>query len=245
MSERLFHDLKARSEATPILSSKISDEIGRSIVSGRYAPGELVEDEGRLATHFEVSRTVIRDAIKVLVGKGLLELRRGIGTRVRPRSEWGLLDDDVLAWQLSSPIDKALVQQLMEVRLIIEPRAARWAAERANDADLQAIKAACESMRSSLDSSDDFVLADAEFHRSVLHAAHNEFLSALEGVIFTALLGSIRLTNFDPGRNEHSVPYHEGVYQAIKAQNGDLADELMQQLLADARYRLDNLAPES
>jgi DNA-binding FadR family transcriptional regulator len=103
MNETIFYDLKESTALTHSLSMQIAREIGRRIVSGAYPQGGLLEDEGTLASKFQVSRSVVRDAVKVLVGKGLLEVRRGIGTRVRSRSSWGLLDDDVLAWHHSAP----------------------------------------------------------------------------------------------------------------------------------------------
>ena len=124
---------------------------------------------------------------------------------------------------------------------MIEPNAASWAAQRANDNDLAAIENACNAMQSNLDKSDAFVLADAGFHQAVLKAAHNEFLTALESVIFTSLLGSIRLTNFDPERNRLSVPLHNAVFQAIQQRDPDEARSCMLALLNDAEHRLDTL----
>ena len=130
MNEHLFYDLKDKPALTRSLATQIVQELGRRIVSGAYGQGNLLEDEGRLAARYQVSRSVNRDAVKILVGKGLLEVRRGIGTRVRSRSAWALLDDDVLAWHQSAPADRAFLRQLMDLRLVIEPKAARWAAER-------------------------------------------------------------------------------------------------------------------
>ena len=96
---------QARTYPPPSLSSHVASEIGRRIVIGQYLPGALVDDEGALAKRYQVSRIVVREAVKILVGKGLLDVRRGIGTRVKPRTECGLLDDDVLAWHLSAPIN--------------------------------------------------------------------------------------------------------------------------------------------
>ena len=89
MNEFLFYDLKDKPALTRSLSTQIVQELGRRIAAGTYGQGDLLEDEGTLAARYGVSRTVIRDAVKILVGKGLLEVRRGIGTRVRPRSSWG------------------------------------------------------------------------------------------------------------------------------------------------------------
>ncbi|MCR9137511.1 MAG: FadR family transcriptional regulator [Alphaproteobacteria bacterium] len=240
MSELIYYDLKQIAGLAPSLATQVAREIGRRIVSNSYAPGDLIEDEAALADRYQVSRSVIRDAVKILVGKGLLEVRRGIGTRVRSRGSWGLLDDDVLAWYQSAPPNPEILRQLRDVRQIFEPKAARWAAERGSEDSHEQIRLAVERMEAEKGSVEDFVMADAVFHRSILRATQNEFLVALEGIIFSALLSSIRLTNVDPRSNEASLPFHRKVYESIAARDGDKAETVMEQLLADAGRRLGN-----
>ena len=238
MSEALFYDLKKVTGLAPSLSAQVAREIGKRIVAGKPQPGNLLDDEDTLARQYRVSRSVIRDAIKTLSGKGLVEVRRGRGTTVRARSQWGLLDDDVIAWQQSVPADAGMLSQLMDLRRVLEPKAARWAAERGSDESHARILAAVERMEAEKGAVEDFVVADARFHRAILHATENEFLIALEGVIFSALLSSIRLTNDDPRSNEKSLPFHREVYQAIAARDGDRAERVMETLLGDTAERL-------
>ena len=238
MNEHLFYDLKEKPALTRSLATQIVQELGRRIVAGAYGQGDLLEDEGTLAARYQVSRSVIRDAVKILVGKGLLEVRRGIGTRVRSRSAWALLDDDVLAWHQSAPVSHAFLQQLTDLRLVIEPKAARWAAERGTAEGHALIAEAQARMEQEKGSIDDFVVADALFHRAVLRAADNEFLLAMESAVFSALLISIRLTNRDPRENEESIPFHRAVADAILARDAAEAEARMERLLADARLRL-------
>lgn len=238
MNEIIFYDLKETTGLTQSLSTQIARELGRQIVSGSYAVGELIEDEGALSERFKVSRSVIRDAVKILVGKGLLEVRRGIGTRVRNRTSWGLLDDDVMAWHQSAPPKADFLRQLMDIRLLIEPKSARWAAERGTDDNLAAIETAQKRMEEEQGATADFVIADALYHRTILRAANNDLLRALEGVIFSALLGSIRLTNQDPRDNESSIPFHRAVTDAIMARDGAEAEARMERLLSDTQSRL-------
>ncbi|WP_336055531.1 FadR/GntR family transcriptional regulator [Nitratireductor sp. CH_MIT9313-5] len=238
MNEMMFYDLRESAGLAPSLSTQIAREIGRRVVAGHYAPGALVEDEGALAERYQVSRSVIRDAVKILVGKGLLEVRRGIGTKVRERVAWGLLDDDVLAWHQSAPPKPAFLRQLTDFRRVIEPKAARWAAERGTEEGHQLIRDAQARMEAEKGSMEDFVIADALFHRAILRAADNEFIRAMEGVIYSALLGSIRLTNRDPRENAASIPFHRDVADAILARDGDAAEKNMELLLADTRQRL-------
>jgi GntR family galactonate operon transcriptional repressor len=238
MSEMIFYELKQISDFAPSLSTQVASEIGRRIVSAAYAPGGLIEDEASLARRYRVSRSVIRDAIKILVGKGLLEVRRGIGTRVKIRKQWALLDDDILAWQQAAPPNADIIMQLMDFRLIFEPKAARRAADYGSEEAHEQIRLALQQMVDEENLANDFVIADATFHRAVLNATNNEFLMALEGVIFSALLGSIRLTNKDPRDNESSIPLHREVYKAIKIRDGANAEKYMQELLEHANQRL-------
>ncbi|NHN39797.1 FadR family transcriptional regulator [Pseudomaricurvus alcaniphilus] len=238
MSELVYYDLKRAAKMSPSLSVQVAREMGRRIVSGSYEADSLIDDENALAERYQVSRVVVRDAVKILVGKGLLDVRRGIGTRVRPRNQWNMLDDDVLAWHLSAPPNPQFLAQLMDIRLAFEPKAARWAAERATPEDLLEIEAACKRMAEEDGSAEDFVIADSLFHRAVIRAAHNEFLAAMEGVIYSALLVSIKVTNKDPRDNGASVPFHREVYEAIAAGDGERAEQLTEKLLNDARRRL-------
>ena len=238
MNEMLYYDLKEASGLTPSLASQTAREIGRRVVAGNYEVGRLLEDENALAARYQVSRSVVRDAVKILVGKGLLEVRRGIGTRVRERHRWGLLDDDVLAWHQSAPPSADFLRQLMDLRLVIEPKAARWAAERGTDDGHALIAEAQARMEQEKGAIEDFVVADALFHRAILRAANNELLLSMEGVIYAALMSSIRLTNADPRENEKSIPFHRAVTDQILKRNGDKAERRMEKLLADANRRL-------
>lgn len=234
----MFYGLKGFRTMPPSLATFVAGELGRRIVNGDYREGGLIGDEEKLAEHYRVSRTAIRDAVKILSGKGLLEARRGVGTVVKPRSEWGLLDNDVLAWHQSAPPNWDYMRQLMEVRLVFEPMAAYWAAERASDKDIESIRSAYRRMEEEKGLVEHFIFADAMFHRAILNSTGNAFMSAIEGVVFSALLASIKLTNVDPRKNKDSIPFHRNVADAIEARDAELAKNRMEELLADASQRL-------
>ena len=237
MSELLYYDLKDAAGVVPSLATQVCRELGRRIVAGHLREGELIDDENRLCERFGVSKSVIREAVKLLVGKGLLEVRRGHGTRVRRRASWNLLDDDVLAWHQGFEPRSDFLRQLMDVRQVIEPSAAAWAARSATQAQMAAVREAQAKMEEA-PSVQDFVVADALFHRAVLRAANNEVLMAMEGVIFSSLLSSIRLTNADPRDNRRSVPLHLKVLEAIEARDAEAASDAMKEHLDDTRARL-------
>ncbi|KPZ71558.1 HTH-type transcriptional regulator LutR [Shewanella sp. P1-14-1] len=241
MSELTYYDLRRTNSMSPSLPVQVAKELGRRIVAGTYTPGTLIDDENKLAERFKVSRVVVRDAVKILVGKGLLDVRRGIGTKVKARNHWALLDDDVLAWHLSAPLNPEFLTQLMEFRLAFEPKAASLAAMNATDEDIQAIAAALEEMASSTNDVDRFVVADAHYHGAILRASHNELFISMECVIFSSLLVSIRVTNQNDAENKSSIPFHQEVFDAIKDRNGKLAQSLTETLLSDAKARLTQL----
>ena len=240
MNEMLYYDLKESTAVSLGLATQVSREIGRRIIGGHYKEDSLIEDEVKLSQRFGVSKSVIREGIKLLVGKGLLEVKRGSGTRVRRRASWALLDDDVLAWHLSVEPKPAFLLQLMDIRRMIEPKAAAWAAKHGASEEIDAIEAAQVRMEKKEQSIEEFVVADALFHRSILRAANNEILLSMEGVIFSALLSSIRLTNADPRENARSVPFHRALLNSIKARDHALAAEKMNAHLVDTGNRLES-----
>ncbi len=238
MIETTYYDLKQKTGLSSSMASEVARQLGRKIVSKSYHPGSLIEDEAALAQQYKVSRSVVRDAVKMLVGKGLLEVRRGIGTRVKPRQMWGLFDDDVLAWSQAAPPDPVSLRKLLEIRQVFEPWAARWAAERGSPDNLAEIQQAMISMESNEGSVDGFVKADAHFHRVILKATDNEFFIALEGLVFAGLLSILKVANERPSGNAASVRLHQAVCEAIQARDGALAEAKMRTLLEETDLRL-------
>lgn len=245
MSELVYYDLKSSHGMVSSLPIQVAKELGRRIVSGTFEVGTFIDDEAKLSERYQVSRVVIRDAVKILVGKGLLEVRRGIGTRVRPRDQWILWDDDVLAWHITASADAKFLQTLMDIRIAFEPKAARWAAERGSDANILEIEKAVIQMEQEQGSVEKFVKADALFHKAVLAAANNEFLKSMEGVIYSALLVSVNITNKDPRDNDVTVKIHRQLYQAIANREGETAESISEKLLSDASLRLQKEADEN
>ena len=203
-----------------------------------------LDDEIKLCKRYNVSKSVVREAVKILVAKGLLEVRRGNGTRVRQRASWNLLDDDVLAWHQGVEPETDFLRKLIDVRLMVEPNAAFWAAGAATNEQIKEISKSHNDMENAK-SIEEFVVADAKFHRAVLRAANNELLTAMEGVIFSALLSSIKITNNDPIDNrERSLPLHYKILKAIETQNKERAEFAMRKHMADTYERLSKLLPE-
>ena len=220
------------------LSGQISRKLGERILDGQLLPGQLLPDEKALCDEFGVSRTAVREAVKMLVAKGLLEVRQRIGTRVQDVSHWQMLDRDVLMWHQSLTIEDERLISLMELRQSIEPDAAYYAASRRSAAQLAAIRDAVDQMQAHTGENSEYVLADARFHIAVLRATNNRYLEALENAIFAGLMLSIRLTNPEERLNRQSVPLHRAIAEAIEAQDAEAAYDRMKDHLADAAKRL-------
>jgi DNA-binding FadR family transcriptional regulator len=127
---------------------EVTRTIGLDIVAGRYAEGTSLPRDAELTAMFDVSRTVLRESVKTLSAKGLLNSKAGVGTRVRERSAWNMFDPDVLGWHLEAGIDKRFLRDLADIRLAVEPRAAALAAERRPDESIAILRESVAKMRS-------------------------------------------------------------------------------------------------
>jgi GntR family transcriptional repressor for pyruvate dehydrogenase complex len=205
----------------------VVQQIAQRIVSGALRPGETLPVEPELAQQFGVSRTVIREAVRVLVSKGLLAVRQGSGMRVQPPEEWDYLDPLVLFEQVRSGQAEDLLDELLEVRCILEVEVAALAAERRTPADLAALHASLADMAQSLSEPDRFTRLDIEFHGRILAAARNRLLrEALRPVTETLEAGRF-LTIRLQGGAERSMGGHEEIYAAIEAGDAQAAREAM------------------
>jgi len=223
--------------ATRSLHAQVIEDIGESIVSGVLQPGDALPGEAQLATQMAVSRTVLREALKVLAAKGLIETRQKTGMRVRDPRHWNHLDADVLAWRCAAMPTDDFVDKLVEMRAIIEPAAVAAAARRREPAQLEAIGEALEAMEEST-TLDEWAVADLRFHEAVLAATNNELLSSLFGVI-EAALGTFFVMSARTAKNfKYALPHHRAVYEAIRRRRPNEAAAAMQAMIADSRANM-------
>lgn len=214
------------------LHGQLVHEIGLRIVRGQLAPGEVIDTAATEIEH-GVSRTVVREAVKVLAAKGLVDALPKRGTVVRAPTAWNLLDPDVLAWQLTEAPDARTLRALNEVRLIFEPAGARLAAERADTADLVMIEAAMAAMRAHHGDVEAVIVDDVQLHRSILVATHNLLMPAFESLIEAGLRARNRIMLARVQTSSY-LERHAVVVQAIADRDGDAAETAMRQLLNDA-----------
>lgn len=193
----------------------VTREIGSRILWGEFAPGEVLPNEAAWARTLRVSRSAVRESIKVLVGKGLLMARPRIGTTVEPRERWNLLDRDVLAWYSAMPAKGEFLRAVQEMRHIIEPEAAALAASKRSSEQLKEISAACEEMGAA-STLVNRVDADVRFHLAILAAAGNEFLIPFGFLIESALAAVFDYTTRGREDLAHAHSLHERIEAAIR-----------------------------
>ena len=230
----------ARSHEGKIHGSVV-EAIGRWILGGTYAPNDLLPREDDLAVELGVSRTSIREAVKVLSAKGLLQARRRVGVRVRDRDDWNLLDPQVLSWHPDVGRDETLITSLIEARRIIEPAAAALAAQRATAADLAHIEQAYLGMERNLRTNLEACCeADLRFHVSVVAASHNVVLKGLTGTIEAALRATFAITNRRlASAQSRALSAHRAVLECVRMRDADGARAATVALLAIAARDLD------
>ncbi|WP_127502078.1 FadR/GntR family transcriptional regulator [Actinoplanes solisilvae] len=207
--------------------------LAQRILDGRMPEGSTL-DLIALQAEFDVSLTVLREALRVLAAKGMVDARPKRGTFVRPRAHWSLLDADVLRWQFArAPHRPGLFDDLHELRGIVEPGAASLAAARATPADVEALEAALADMAAAGDDPVAAVAADLAFHRALLAATHNELIQRMEVVIETGLAERDRMVHGAAGADD-PVPSHKAVVDAIRRHNPTQAARAMGKLLDQA-----------
>jgi DNA-binding FadR family transcriptional regulator len=213
------------------LRGAVAHYLGTAIVSGRIAPGERLTGEVANSEALDVSRSAYREAVQVLTAKGLVESRPKAGTRVLPRSRWNLLDPAVLAWAFTGEPDMNFVRDLFELRAIVEPAAARLAAERREKEDIKAMKDALAKMRRHTLATEAGRAADRDFHDALLQATHNHALMSLSASIGAAVSWTTQFKQRSRALPRDPVPDHSRVYDAIAAGDGDAASAAMQVLI--------------
>lgn len=213
------------------LHGRIVHGIGRRIVTGEIRPGEQLPTAARV----RASRGVVREAVKVLVAKGLVVSRPKTGTRVRPPEYWNLLDPDVLAWRQEGVPRGAFLGKLTEVRLLIEPGAAELAARRAGPAQLASLQAALRDMRDALELSppdhEAYNEADIRFHRAIVQACDNDVLEQMGAIVNTTLLVAFNAAIRVPGLARGSLPRHQAILDAIRRHQPNRARAAMRLLV--------------
>ncbi|QNP65698.1 FadR family transcriptional regulator [Streptomyces genisteinicus] len=225
------------------LHGQLVQQLGQMIVSGDLgADRPLVPEE--IGQRFEVSRTVVRESLRVLEAKGLVSARPNVGTRVRPVSDWNLLDPDIIEWRAFGPQREDQRRELNEMRWTIEPLAARLAAGHGRDEVQQRLGDMVEIMGHALAQGDGltFSRADAEFHSLLIQLAGNRMLEHLSGIVAAALQVSGGPVTGCDRPTEAAVAHHARIADALASGDAHAAESAMRQLLT-AHPDVDRVVP--
>lgn len=213
------------------LHGRVVHHLGLLIVGGVYGIGDVLPNEDQLGAELGVSRTVVREAVKVLIGKGLVEVRPKTGTRVRARHSWHLLDPDVLKWQFEDVAAAEDLRELLEVQESIGPTAARLAAERHTAKELLSIEAALRRLRAAVLEPEAFHNADLDFHAAIFSATHNTLLWHVNAMIRLALESS----------SNHMLPIEEADQGEVLTLWQDLVESIGRREASGSEKAMRNL----
>ena len=213
------------------LHGTIARDIGVRIVSGKIAPGRVLNGEIEASERLKVSRTAYREAVRILAAKGLIESRPKLGTRVSEPHCWHLLDPDVISWIFTGTPDERLLRALFELRTIVEPAAAALAAQKRSPEQLQALHAALEEMAASTLAAEQGRQADRNFHSILLEASGNPFLASLESGVAAAVSWTTVFKQRKRPLPRDPLPDHQRVYEAVASRDAPAAREAMAELV--------------
>lgn len=215
----------------------VVNSLGRQIVSGKYQPGSTLPVEPELAALLSVSRNTLREAVKVLAGKGLISTAPRSGTKVRLCEDWNMLDQNVLEWHADPKIaTRQFMLDILEMRRIIEPKAAELAAHRGQRKDIAHILDMFEQMESAQANSNERMIADIAFHSAVLGATHNMVLASFKHAIITYLKAHFEPSE-DPQTSAQDLERHRKIAWAIAGGKAKTAHNMTVQLL-DANQKI-------
>jgi DNA-binding FadR family transcriptional regulator len=216
------------------LHGRVVDELGRRIISGEFPAGAPLPGQEDCCAMLGVSRSVMREALRVLAAKGLVDARPKAGTFVRPREEWNFLDPEVLEWRLKTAEADQVIEQLHELRQMVEPLAASLAASKAKLGDFQKMGQAYEAMAAA-GNSERYVEPDLKFHRAIVAASGNDLFASLGRVVEAALTMNFRICVDNPEGQTRSLEMHKAILDAIVDRDAAAARLAMQKLIDYSR----------
>ncbi|MGB3070961.1 MAG: FadR/GntR family transcriptional regulator [Ottowia sp.] len=219
---------------------QLVEMVGRDIVTGTYSVDTQMPTEPELAKTYGASRLIVREAMKSLAAKGLVSIRPRIGTHVLPRAQWNLFDPAVLSWHDQSDFDSKLLADLIELRLAIEPLAARLAATRASADEVADLRSAYDAMAGA-GQRDSYIEADLRFHGLVVRACGNPFIQQLETALSAVWKTSFRASTSGTGAPDAAaLKLHWQLLDAIGRRAPNDAESAAHALIARATARIDN-----
>ena len=219
-------------------TDRLTRLFGKQIAQGEFAPGSALPSEAELCERFDVSRNVMREVIKVLSTKKLIDAQPHRGLFVMPSEQWNYLDADVLEWALEKGGNPELISSLIEVRGLIEPTISRWAAERATAVDLVAIEANYNEMNANRDSVMEFQEADIRFHKAILLATHNVVIQQLSDAVSALQRAIFDYTFIAEAKHMNlTMKEHSNLFDAIRRKNPEAAEQACHDMVGRTAWR--------
>lgn len=217
------------------------DHIGAAIVSGHYAPGASIPPEPLLCEELGVSRTVVREAVKSLIAKGLVSAGPKVGTRVLAQDQWNWFDPDIIAWQAQAGLTPEFLRDLMDLRRVVEPAAMRLAAQRAQPEDIAFVEEAYAGMARAVKEGGDYVTHDLRFHQGLLRASRNRMLMQMSKALGALLHTSFELATKKKDGPARSLPLHRAVLDAVIAHQPAKAEKAILVLIDGAHEDIEEI----
>ncbi len=217
------------------------DHLGEAIVAGRYAVGASIPPEPVLCQELGVSRTVVREAVKSLIAKGLMTTGPKVGTRVLSEDHWNWFDPDVIIWQSKAGLTAEFLRDLQDLRRVVEPAAMRLAAERATPQDIAEVEAAYAGMKHAVEHGGDYVTHDLRFHQGLLRASRNRMLVQMSKALGALLRTSFEISTRRKDGPVHSLPLHRAVLDAVIAHQPDEAEIAIRVLIDGAKEDIEEV----
>ncbi|SFT56485.1 FadR/GntR family transcriptional regulator [Mesorhizobium sp. YR577] len=213
-------------------------DLGIGIVSGRYPENTIMPGDAELQQQYGVSRTVLREAFKTLAAKGVVQPKAKIGTRVLERRNWNMFDPDILHWYVETGVDSAFLMSLQEMRLALEPEAARLAAQRRTKDQIARLHHWVNQMSDTVAAS--FVESDLQFHITVAEASANPFMRSISTLVEVALATTFTISSPIPNSERHAltVEKHRQIALAIENSQEEAASAAMRAVINEGIERI-------
>ncbi|MDX3927661.1 MAG: FadR/GntR family transcriptional regulator [Shinella sp.] len=229
--ESVTQEAPAASGKRPRVQKNVTAAIGTDICVERYPAGTLLPKENDLCELYGVSRTVIRESLKILETKGLVRGRPRVGTVVCDKEDWNILDPQILEWMGPRILGLNLLGCILETRRTVEPVAAELAAERATAQDLADLDRAWREMSDAEADIERFTAADAAFHEILLRASHNQVFRQLSSIIHAALTYSLHASNEAVEKRDEALAIHGELVEALRLRNKAAARDCSNRML--------------
>ncbi|MGX9135770.1 FadR/GntR family transcriptional regulator [Rummeliibacillus sp. JY-2-4R] len=232
------------------MTEQIVQTIGKKIVHGELKAGDTLPKIEDISEHFGVSRTVVREALKILAARKMVKSNQKSGTIVLPRANWNIWDLEVMEWLCEIDLhDEPFLIYLTEIREALEPLAASLAAQRATEEDLKKIESTYKKLILTLDDPVAWSEADYEFHLSICEASHNDLLISMLKLLGKATVisrkktyGAIRDSEKENEPSLEVLLRHEALYLAIKEGNANLAYQKSLDMMVRVKQLLQKLS---